>query len=423
MEPEKRIIKAKVKLLMSQPWFGQLASYLYPIPTYDISTAGINERGDLLYNPKFVGTGIDGTGGLTDRQLAGLLCHEVLHLAFQHPFRIRNRNPILWNIAADLKVNSELNSQSAVELPPGGLKPDYDDSRKFGDIEISGIDKKTSEQIYSELERKAPKFQLHIKFKGKGRNRTANVDCSGAPQPWKDLIDKMVKDLLESSGTGEVSSKDIRKFERQWKDRVNSTNQELKGDVPLGVKRELLALENPELPWTQIISQRLRAKEIQRSWKHVNKKWLPFYFPGRQKRKGLNAVVAIDTSGSMTEQDITKAISETWGMAMSFKSFKFHLVFNDAEIWKVIEVRNGNRDKILRAIPQGGGGTDFRPVFDMVKQKLNNNIDCLVFFTDGYGDFPEKKPPYDVYWVTESSGIEWPFGRVLKLKSSNYGYD
>jgi len=125
----------------------------------------------------------------------------------------------------------------------------------------------------------------------------------------------------------------------------------------------------------------------------------------------------------MSRSQITKAISEVWGMAISFKAFRFHIVFNDADIWDVVEVKNGNRDKIKHLAPQGGGGTDFRPVFRMIKENFKNNIDCLVFFTDGYGDFPDKEPPYDVYWVTDSSGVKWPFGRVLKLTPSNYGYD
>ena len=67
----------------------------------------------------------------------------------------------------------------------------------------------------------------------------------------------------------------------------------------------------------------------------------------------------------------------------------------------------------------GGGGTDFRPVFDKIKKEFNNQIDCLVFFTDGYGDFPAHQPPYQVYWVTENpKSVDWPFGKVISLKST-----
>ncbi len=413
MDSEKRLVKAKVRLLTCQPWFGQLASYLYLIETNSVGTAGINERGDFFYNPEFIKR-------LSDAELTGLLCHEVLHLAFQHPFRVKNRNPILWNIAADIKVNDELRSVSFIELPPGGISLEWNHEWNFGDVTISDIDQKTSEQIYDELDRKVPKFQVRIQFKGKGKNRKVVPDCSGLSEPWKGLVDRMVKDLLESSGVGEVKPGEVKKFRRQWQDRVNAANEALKGDVPLGLKRELAQLENPELPWPQILRQRFREKAVRRTWKRANKKWLPFYFPGRERRKGLNAVVAIDTSGSMSREDITKAISEVWGMAMAFQSFKFHIIFNDAEVWDIVEVTARSREKIRRIVPKGGGGTDFRPVFRLVEKKFKSRIDCLVFFTDGYGDFPSERPNYDVYWVTQSNNVKWPFGSVLRLRAGNH---
>ncbi len=119
----------------------------------------------------------------------------------------------------------------------------------------------------------------------------------------------------------------------------------------------------------------------------------------------------------MSEKDITKAISETWGLANAFRSFKLYIIFNDADVWDVVEVTNGNKEKIRRLQPKGGGGTDFRPVFKLVKERFRDMIDCLVFFTDGYGDFPEHKPLYSIYWITQSSDVDWPFGRVINLKS------
>ena len=69
--------------------------------------------------------------------------------------------------------------------------------------------------------------------------------------------------------------------------------------------------------------------------------------------------------------------------------------------------------------PKGGGGTMFGPVFKTIKKEFRDNVDCLVFFTDGYlsDDWP-KKPRYPVYWVTrtEEGGVEWPYGKVIYLK-------
>lgn len=410
MEPKDRIVKAKINLLVNEPWFGQLSSYLElkERSGNQIPTAAINERGDFFFNPEFI-------KGLKDDEVKGLVCHEILHLAFRHLFRIQNRNIILWNIAADLKVNRELDNRSDIKLPPGGLRPDYSGTFKLGRVKIEHIDEKTTEQIYDELYSKAPRMSVSFGKNGKGMK----VDTKGLPSPWKDLIEKMVKDLLKSKGQkgDEVKPKDIPSLAREWEERVNAANQISKGDIPAGIKRELAALEYPELPWHQIIQQRFSQLVKTSTWRRPNKRWLPYYFPGSEKNKTLKAVVAIDTSGSMSREDIAQAISETWGLANSFRAFTLYIIFNDADVWDVIEVKNGNQEKIKKLVPKGGGGTDFRPVFKLIRERWRETIDCLVFFTDGYGDFPKKRPNYQVYWVTQSDDIDWPFGRQIRLKS------
>jgi len=409
MTSKDKLIKAKINLLVTEPWFGQLACYLNLIEkkVEVVPTAAINERGDFFFSSRFINK-------LTDLEIKGLVCHEILHLAFQHTFRLQNRNPILWNIAADLKVNNEIRNRRDIMLPSGGLIPTGpNDSWKFADIEIQDIDQKTSEQIYNELYKKTPKFEIKWSV-GKGKK----ADTSKLPKLWKKLIDQMVKDLLESSDDkkDKISPKEFSRLSQEWKERINVANQTMQGNIPLGLKRELDALENPELSWYQIIRQRFTSLIKKRSWKSVNKKWLPYYFPGTIKTRNLKAVVAIDTSGSMSKKEITKAISEVWGIASSFRSFKLYIVFNDTETWNLIEVNNGNREKIRHLEPKGGGGTDFKPVFNLVKNKFSNLIDCLIFFTDGYGSFPDEKPMYQTYWITSSEGVKWPFGQVVKLK-------
>lgn len=431
MTQEERVIKAKVNLLLNQPWFGQLACYLNLIEKEEneIPTAAINERGDLFFNPKFIEQ-------LKDSELRGLVCHEILHLAFQHPFRIQARNPVLWNIAADLKVNDEIRDNQNISLPAGGLIPGYDSKWKFAGIQIKGIDTKTTEQIYEELYSKVPKFEISISYrsgspsKGKGqkgkdqqgsgsnKGGTLKIDTSKLPKPWKDLVEKMVKDLLKAQDKKEVKPSDLSQLSKDWQERIDTANQTSKGSVPAGLARELKALENPELPWYQIIRQRFTKLVRKKTWRKPSKKWLPIYFPGSEKNKSIKAVLAIDTSGSMTTKDISKAVSEIWGIANTFKEFNLFIVFNDAKVWDIVEVSNGNKHKIKNLRPKGGGGTDFRPVFNLIKEKWQDRIDCLVFFTDGYGDFPNRKPLYQVYWITQSSDIKWPFGQEVRLKHS-----
>ncbi|MCK4307262.1 hypothetical protein KAW50_03430 [candidate division WOR-3 bacterium] len=405
MTEEERIVKAKVNLLIFQPWFGQLACYLNVIKTDSVPSAAIDEQGNFYFNESYI-------HGLNDIELRGLVCHEIMHLAFQHPFRIQDRNMVLWNIAADIKVNEEIRNTNGIELPKGGLIPDYD-GIQIGPIRIKDIGDKTTEQIYQELYQKSPKFTFKMLSGGR-----LEVDIENLPPSWKKIIERLVKDLIKGGKTEKPkTSEEIQALAREWKERIDAANQQQKGNVPAGLLRELGELEYPELPWYQIIRQRLARLEKQRTWRRPSKKYLPFFFPGSIKNRSIKAVVAIDTSGSMSKDDITKAISEVFGLARTFKSFKFWICWIDTQVYDWIEVSAENQRKLKALKPKGGGGTDFRPVFKTIKDKFVDSIDCLVFFTDGYGDFPSKEPMYKTYWVTRSNDIRWPFGRIVKLRN------
>jgi predicted metal-dependent peptidase len=73
----------------------------------------------------------------------------------------------------------------------------------------------------------------------------------------------------------------------------------------------------------------------------------------------------------------------------------------------------------ISAIPlEGGGGTDFRPFFEMLAEGRDPAQTLCVFLTDGFGVFPEKAPSVPVLWVVTESGLDehrFPFGEVVRL--------
>ena len=145
-----RITKAKIWLLTKKPWFGQLSCYINAIENKHIPSAGIDLGGNLYYNPEWCDK-------LSDKQLRGLLCHEILHLALQHIPRCGDRDRLIWNIACDLKANIEIKIDSDMKLPPKAIVTNgYSNTYSFDGGKITNVDEKSAENCYTIL-RKAMK--------------------------------------------------------------------------------------------------------------------------------------------------------------------------------------------------------------------------------------------------------------------------
>jgi predicted metal-dependent peptidase len=121
--------------------------------------------------------------------------------------------------------------------------------------------------------------------------------------------------------------------------------------------------------------------------------------------------VAIDTSGSITQKLLAEFLAEVQALLDFGRPRKLHLLDCDASIHSAQEFVPGDR---IDAQLKGGGGTDFRPVFDHVAE---HNLDpaALVYLTDLYGTFPEAPPPYPVLWISYGTDAA-PFGDVLKIR-------
>ncbi len=120
-------------------------------------------------------------------------------------------------------------------------------------------------------------------------------------------------------------------------------------------------------------------------------------------------VIAIDTSASTSGNQVQKFVQKTYNILKSTESFfskiNLYIIQCDCEIQEVTHI-NSQKDfeNYLQTMKiRGHGGTDFRPVFsyvdDLIKKKELPDLKGLIYFTDGYGVFPRKKPPYDTVFV------------------------
>lgn len=120
-------------------------------------------------------------------------------------------------------------------------------------------------------------------------------------------------------------------------------------------------------------------------------------------------VIAIDTSGSVEGEIVQTFLQKTYNIMKQTESFfsciNLHIVQCDASIQEHVKITSQQEfDHYMSCMEiRGLGGTDFRPVFDMVDRLIDENefynLKGLIYFTDGIGYFPEKKPEYETAFV------------------------
>ena len=120
-------------------------------------------------------------------------------------------------------------------------------------------------------------------------------------------------------------------------------------------------------------------------------------------------VIAIDTSGSCSKETVQRFLGETYAILSEKENFfsrmKVYIVQCDCFIQKVDVIHSEEewKEYSRKMTIQGRGGTDFRPVFELIRQEKERkelkNLRALIYFTDGDGIYPRQKPEYETAFV------------------------
>ena len=124
-------------------------------------------------------------------------------------------------------------------------------------------------------------------------------------------------------------------------------------------------------------------------------------------------VVAIDTSGSIKAEEIGEFLSEISAIKGQMRA-RITLLPCDAQLTEAAPlIYEPWEDLSLPDTVQGGGGTDFRPVFDWLAAG-GATPDLLVYFTDAAGQFPANEPNFPVIWLVKGKELT-PWGQRVQL--------
>ena len=125
----------------------------------------------------------------------------------------------------------------------------------------------------------------------------------------------------------------------------------------------------------------------------------------------------IDTSGSMTDDDIGEVYGEIKSAIEQFDGkIKGWLGFFDASVTEPKPFENEEEFKAIRI--QGGGGTSFLPIFHYVRDHMQDkNVTSIIILTDGYAPYPEEyeRMNIPVLWIVNNNDATPPWGMIARL--------
>ena len=385
----------------------------FPIEESTLLTDGKH----ILYNPRHILENYKTAKEIPVRDYL----HMVMHCVFRHMYMDPSLNRPYWDLACDIAVENiitELNLK-AVTTPRERQQAQY----------IAAIKKElkhvTAEKIYSYLRQSVPDpkkiaeirglfyadnheiwymtvTEIEIRFGlaafATGSNEGAKGDGSRSAmaQVWQTISERMQVDL--------------------------ETFGKQRGLLPGSLTQTLAAVNREKYDYTAFLKKFAVMGEAMK----INDDEFDyiFYTYGLQlyekmplieplEYKEIKAikefVIAIDTSGSTSGELVQKFVQKTYNILKSTESFftkiNLHIIQCDAAIQEVRKITCQEEfDEYLKTMQiHGLGGTDFRPVFQYVEQLRQNrefaNLKGLIYFTDGYGTFPAKKPDYDTAFV------------------------
>jgi len=331
-----------------------------------------------------------------------IVAHEIMHNIYNHCamiWRFRVNGAVKYpngsslpysqgvmNIATDLVINDML-----IESNTGTYNKAWLHDTKLGKAADSAID------VYKKV------FE-HLDKQGKIVQVSFDEHLAPGQSQGKD----------PSSAEGERS-------EQEWKQAIAAATAAAKaqGKLPASLERLFGDFLNPQVDWTDKI-QAFFARKVGSgayNWRKPDRRMIvrDMYAPGRTGNGAGLVVLAVDTSGSIGGPILDRFFAEMSGILEDVRPETLRVVWCDAKVQRVDDIYDtGDLNVVRHKGAAGGGGTDFRPVFDYLDE---NDIvpDALVYLTDGYGSFPAHAPEYPVLWGNITKDYKYPFGDVVDV--------
>ncbi len=328
-----------------------------------------------------------------------LLLHILFHSILLHPYRFDKTNERYWKIASDIAVENIILN---MEVPDANLLRDVEEKTILNKL-IKWIPNLTADAIYREFmvggiskdsENEYAKlfsFDMHLQRVTYKKELEPILN----QKDWEKIAERVKAELKSFS-------KGVKGKETILTNLKESTKKHYDYDAIL--KR--FAFMNEEI--------KVNPDEfdyIYYTYGLQKYKNMPLIEPLEyaEENKIKDFVIAIDTSASVRGKMVEDFLNKTYDILEKSISFSeklnVHIIQCDSKVTSDTKIESKNELKTIsdNFVIKGFGATDFRPVFEyvdkMIKEGEFKHLKGLIYFTDGYGIYPENPPKYDCLFV------------------------
>lgn len=383
----------------------------------------------IRFNPRYLIENYQNDSVLVNRAYL----HMILHCVFRHMFHNKEKDQDVWNLSCDIAVTAIIDEMEyrCIRLTvPDERQAMYD--RLRGEMKVltaEGIYKSLMKRPLTWLEMEGAKKQFvvddHVFWDseqedqkdGDSGNQNNNEDNQDNDQQnqnnnpkdnsseqkqkerekqWQEISEKMRTNM-------ETCSKDAAEMAGSLYDYIKIATRE-RYDYRKFLKKFTTLREEIRLDLDSY-------DYIYYTYGLTHYGNMPLIEPLEYKevKKIEEMAIVIDTSESCSGDYVRRFLEETFAILSSrenfFRKMNVHIIQCDAkaQVDDVITCEEDMKRYMENFRLIGFGGTDFRPAFEYVnelcRKKVFRHLKGMLYFTDGYGTYPERRPDYDVAFV------------------------
>ena len=423
-----KIQESRGRLMETHPFFALLLMYLKFVAVAGMKKMSTNGR-CIYFSPDFVDK-------LYGYELDYILCHQIMHIICGDIWRPFDREGDNYHFACDILANIYLANHGFtderyphlgevyVRIPGENINP-YNMSAE----EIFGI---LPFNLYMFEDRTRGKFLIDDDLWWSNKEDSGNFGELIVDIPEMDGLLK-AQEVVEMEVEG-TSSSDGESLKQEWQGRTASAVKAMKslgkdnkgvGEVPDFVKRMIEKMKEPTIDWKKILNNFIQERICDYSFSPPDRRFddTGFFLPDFNEKDFVTKEILFmaDTSGSVKDRELAMVYSEIKGAIEQFGGkLTGKLGFFDADVTPPLPFDSVS--DLMGIIPYGGGGTDFRVVFEYVRGNCSKELPaCIVIFTDGDGPFPDESAALGVpvLWVINNEIFTPPWGKVTRVTLYN----